>query len=349
MKTTPKDSRNFFYILLLFAGITSYLLLQPYLATVVFALVVVVMFRSTFDLFVKWCRGRKGLANTLTVLTIFLILLIPTFLVINITISQAIAFQQEIKTLVAGNNVSITLVVNEINAILGKIPYVADYQLTEEGIIEAVRGVVEPVATFLADKALSIGSSSAEWVAKLVIFLTIITSLFPIYPQFLKLVMDLSPLDDREDQKYIDRMTSMTKSMVKGVFIIAFVQGLITGLLLWIAGINHIAFWTLLAIFISILPMGAQLIAVPIGIILLMIGNIWQGVFLILGSVILVGNIDNILRPRLVSSDSELNPALLLLSAFGGLSLFGFLGIIYGPVTMIFLVTTVEIYLEHYR
>ena len=73
-----------------------------------------------------------------------------------------------------------------------------------------------------------------------------------------------------------------------------------------------------------------------------------RGVLLI-GSLLVVGNLDNVLRPRLVSKDSEMSTALILLSAFGGLNLFGFLGVIYGPVVMIFLVTTIEIYLEYYQ
>jgi predicted PurR-regulated permease PerM len=151
------------------------------------------------------------------------------------------------------------------------------------------------------------------------------------------------------DQKYVDRVTAMTRAMVKGIFVIAVAQGVIAGLFFWIAGVKYAIFWMVLAIFFSILPLGANVIAIPIGIVLLVIGDIWQGVLVILGSVFIVSNIDNLLRPRLVAKEAELNSALVLLSAFGGLKLFGFLGVVYGPVIMIFLVTTVEIYLEHYR
>ena len=70
---------------------------------------------------------------------------------------------------------------------------------------------------------------------------------------------------------------------------------------------------------------------------------------IIAGSLLLVSNIDNLIRPRLVSKDAYLNPALILLAAFGGLSLFGLLGVIYGPIIVIFFVTTIEIYLKHYQ
>ena len=87
----------------------------------------------------------------------------------------------------------------------------------------------------------------------------------------------------------------------------------------------------------------------PAGIILLAFGSVWQGLLVLLSGLLVVSNIDTLLRPLLVPKEANLNAAMVLIGALGGLHLFGFLGVIYGPVVMIFLVTTVEIYLEHYR
>ncbi len=354
MKINTEEGKTFFYILLAVALFISYFLLEEYIATIAFSFVVVLMFRPVYDRYFRWFGCRRSIATAVTLVTIFLTLLIPVFLIINITVNQALEFQGEISTLVSRQDVSferdsLTIVVDEVNQILARIPFSENYRLTEEKVIETVRNTIEPVATFLGNKVLSIGSSSVEWVAKFIIFLTIIIVLLPQYHRFIQLLKDLSPLDDQLDQIYIDRMTAMTKSMSRGVFIIAFIQGLVTGLLFWIAGIDYVLFFTILAIFLSILPMGAQLLSIPAGLVLLLLGKIWQGIFLIAGSMVIVGNIDNLLRPYLVPKETELNSALVLLSAFGGLGMFGFLGIIYGPVIMIFLVTTLEIYLEYYQ
>ena len=92
-----------------------------------------------------------------------------------------------------------------------------------------------------------------------------------------------------------------------------------------------------------------NVITVPAGIVLIAFGSGWQGLLVIIGGLLVVSNIDTILRPLLVPKEANINSALVLIGALGGLHLFGFLGVIYGPVVMIFLVTTVEIYLEHYR
>ena len=91
------------------------------------------------------------------------------------------------------------------------------------------------------------------------------------------------------------------------------------------------------------------MITIPAGITLVVFGSVWQGLLVLLGGLVVVSNIDTFLRPMLVPKEASLNPALVLIGALGGLRLFGFLGVIYGPVVMIFLVTTIEIYLEHYR
>jgi hypothetical protein len=100
--------------------------------------------------------------------------------------------------------------------------------------------------------------------------------------------------------------------------------------------------------FLSLLPMiGISLIAWPIGIVLILNGQVWQGVFIIAAFLVVVANIDTALRPKLVPKDAYLNPALVMLSVFGGLSLMGFIGLIYGPVIMILLVTSLEIYAKY--
>lgn len=349
MKFRTRDSRNFFYLLLVLAGFTTYYMLSPYFATIVFSLVVLVMFRPVYDRLERLVRGRSGIATTLAILLVFLVVLAPLGLVINLTVSQAAEVQRDISGLVGGRSVTLDVVIQTINDVLRTIPYASQYTLTEAQVIETARGIVEPIATFLADQAVQLGTRSAEWITKLIIFIAVLAGLFPRFPAFIEMLKDLSPLDDELDQIYIDRMTAMTKSMVKGVFVIALVQGLVTGLFFWIAGVKYVVFLTLVAIVLSLIPMGGQILAVPIGLVLLMMGDIWQGVLVIAGSILVVGNIDNVLRPVLVPKESALNPALFLMSAFGGLKLFGFLGIIYGPVTMIFLVTTVEIYRDHFR
>jgi predicted PurR-regulated permease PerM len=128
----------------------------------------------------------------------------------------------------------------------------------------------------------------------------------------------------------------MIVAMFKGTFIIAFVHRSIIGLVFWIAGVPYTMFLTILSMFLSLVPLvGISLVAWPVAIILLLTGQIWQGVYVIAAFLIVIANIDTVLRPRLLPKGAYLNPALVILSVPGGLQLMGLIGALYGPVVMI--------------
>jgi predicted PurR-regulated permease PerM len=156
---------------------------------------------------------------------------------------------------------------------------------------------------------------------------------------------NLVPLPADITQLYLDKVRIMIDAMFKGTFLIAFLEGLAMGLVFFIAGVPYTFLLTTLSMFLALLPMiGISLIAWPIGIILILDGQVAEGVFVIVAFLLFVANIDTVLRPKLVPKEAYLNPALTILSVFGGISLMGFIGIIYGPVIMILLVTSVEVY-----
>jgi hypothetical protein len=99
---------------------------------------------------------------------------------------------------------------------------------------------------------------------------------------------------------------------------------------------------------LSLVPLiGVSLIAWPVGIILILTGQVWQGIFVIAAFLLIVANLDTVLRPYLIPKGAQLNPALIILSVFGGLSLMGIIGAIYGPVIMILLVTSIDVYTKY--
>jgi predicted PurR-regulated permease PerM len=348
MKAVPQG-RVFFYFLLAFVFVLTFILLRPYLGVVVFSVIIVVIFKPLYDRIEKWVGGRKGLATTLTIVAMFLVVLIPVLFVINITVSQAAVLLADLRAFVAGENTSFEIMIDQINEVIARVPYAAQYQIDEASVLEAVQNLAGPVTQFVASQAISVGSASVEWITNAIIFLSIVGTLFPTYDRTLQFIRDLSPLPDDLDQIYIDRFVAMTKAMFKGILIIAVIQGVVAGVFMAITGTAYVFFLTLMAIFVAVLPLGVNILTIPVGIAHFMLGNTWQGILIIAASLLIVSQLDNLVRPKLVTEDAHLNPALVLLSAFGGLAWFGFLGVIYGPIIAIFFVTTIEIYLEHYR
>ena len=99
---------------------------------------------------------------------------------------------------------------------------------------------------------------------------------------------------------------------------IAIAQGFVDAALLKIVGIDFFIFWFVLITFLSIIPLGGGIIVIPLGIVLVLTGNIWQGLLLILGHILIVTNIDNVMRPKFVPKAARLDSALLMMSVLTG-------------------------------
>ena len=155
----------------------------------------------------------------------------------------------------------------------------------------------------------------------IIIVLVILAVLLPRYKRPGKQdVVDIVPFPEEITQLYLDKVDAMITAMFKGTLVLAIIQGPAMGVVLWIAGVPYVTLLTLVSMVVSIVPIaGISWVAWPVGIILILTGNTWQGIFVIVAFLIVVSNIDTVLRPRLVPKEAHLNPALLILSVFGGL------------------------------
>lgn len=346
MEIKSSQKQLFFYILAIAVLALSYLVLKPFIAVVVLAFITALFSKRPYDYFCKVFKARKKLASLLTVIIVFFVVLIPLVFIAGLTVKQVIQFNDDIGV---GNRINIVSIVDKSNDMLSSIPGV-DYQLTEKAVEDWIQQGAKAIGTFFLERLPDISSGAFQLFTFIVVFLIVLYSLFPVQDKFIKFLKDVSPLDDRIDSIYITRVIAMSKSMVKGTFLIAIVQAIVSAFFLAIVGVDYILFLTILMIFLGVIPMlGTGFVMVPIGIVMLFTGNIWQGILLILVNVLIVGNIDNFMRPKLVAKEAELHPALTILGVIGGLQYFGILGFIYGPVIMILLVTTIEIYISHIR
>ncbi len=323
--------------------------LKHYLMLIITATIVAFIFNPLYQWLIK--KGRtKGSAAALTLVATFIALIIPIAFVVTITTFQVISVSDSLKSVHANTNVNELAqnAINYVNHVLNNIGI--SYQLTEAGIREGVSTWLKSVLdTFLASIATFLGSFGS-FVATFIIYIYVFLSLLVNQDKLTETFHQLNPLGREISKLYARRIGLMTKAMVRGQFVIATVQGFTDALLLYIAGFKSMFFFFFIILTIlSIIPLGGGVIVFPIGFIMLFTGHIWQGLLLILGHMFIVGNEDNILRPKLVPSEARLDPALTLLSVFSGLAFFGFIGIVLGPVIMIVIVTTIQVYLEVFK
>ncbi|HVH92651.1 MAG TPA: AI-2E family transporter, partial [Candidatus Acidoferrum sp.] len=185
---------------------------------------------------------------------------------------------------------------------------------------------------FLAAQALSIGQNTFHLIVNLFIVLYLLFFLLRDGDDLTKRIRNAMPLHPEQQRDLLNRFTTVIRATVKGNVVVAMVQGALGGLLFWFLGVHAPVLWGVLMAFLSLLPVGSALIWLPVAIYFLVTGAIWQGVVLIAFSVLVIGLVDNILRPILVGKDTKMPDYVVLISTLGGLAIFGLNGFVIGPV-----------------
>ncbi|MGB3355237.1 MAG: AI-2E family transporter [Mycobacterium sp.] len=231
------------------------------------------------------------------------------------------------------------------NQALARIPFM-DVTLTQDSVRDAAaklgQGGGQIALEFLRD---SVGSI-ASVVTGMIIFLYVFVALLTRGDRVLTLFRDLNPLGERVSDLYLDKVGAMVSATVKGQLIIAVCQGVAGAVSIYIAGLHDGFFmFVIFLTALSFIPLGSGIVTIPLGIGLAIFGNVAGGIFVVVFHIVVTTSIDNVLRPFLVPKSAHLHPALMLLAVFAGLTMFGFWGIVLGPVLMIVIVTTISVYL----
>jgi len=160
----------------------------------------------------------------------------------------------------------------------------------------------------------------------------------------------LIPLKMEYQQMAISSFSLISKAIIKGTLIIGLTVGFLSSITLLIFGISTWLFWGFVIVIFSIIPMlGPSLIMVPAALIKMLTGHVWQGIGILLITYIVLINVDNVIRPRIVGSRAKMHDLLVFFSTLGGLSVFGIMGFIVGPIIAALFLTILKIYNEEFK
>ena len=236
-----------------------------------------------------------------------------------------------------------------MNRVLGQIPFM-NINLTPDNVRDTIAKVGQNAGELALHIAKDSVGSIAGIVTSAIIFLYVFLALVVNGPKVAALFRDLNPLGPEVSDIYLAKVGAMVTASVRGQFIIAVCQGVAGAISIYIGGIHDGFFmFVIFLTALSFIPLGSGIVTIPLGIGMVLFGNVAGGLFVALFHIIGVTNIDNALRPFLVPRSAHLSPALMLLSVFAGLGMFGFWGIVLGPVLMIVIVTTISVYLAVYK
>jgi len=344
--TFTKSQQKALAIAVVIALIVGTLFLRAYIGLLAVAAIVSFIFYPAFEFILRKTK-RKNLAANATFLLSLLVFIIPVFLISAITIVQLSQIIKDIAKISSSSdfNQHFRDFITQVNGLLEQLPG-DSVNISTESVARSLQNNLSTIAnTILSALQASIGSIP-RLITQFIIYIYVFVAILLHKDTLVAMLKKLNPMGSDITELYLKRAGLMTGAMVRGQFIIAILQGLVGALFLHLCGVQYFAFFWLLLTALSIIPLGGGIIIIPFGIINLLIGNYWQGLVLLLSHFLITTNIDNVLRPKMVHKEAKLNSALTILSVFAGIGIFGFIGIIIGPVVMIILVTTIQVYLE---
>ena len=334
--TPPKKQytlpQNSFLLLLAIVTIAFFWVLLPYSGAVFWGVVFAILFAPLQSRLLRATKGRPTAAALLSLLVIVLMVLFPLALITSSLINEVTAIYAR----VSAGQVNFASYFNLVIRALPDwaISLLERFELTnlaslQEKITEGAAQISQATAHY----ALNIGRNTLDFVVSMTIMLYLLFFLLRDGRILAARIQRAVPLSSEYKGRLFQNFTTVIRATVKGNVLVAMAQGALGGLIFWALDVSGALLWGVVMAFLSLLPaVGAALVWAPVAVYFLATGDIWQGVVLAAYGVLVIGLVDNILRPILVGKDTKLPDYVILLSTLGGMALFGLNGFVIGPV-----------------
>lgn len=332
MQTQRRIEQTLLLTLVALLAIGSFLVLLPFLSSLLWASILCFATWPVFERLVSWLRGRRSLAATIMCLAVTLLLVAP-FLIVGASLADNVGNLSELlQSLLAKAS-------PEPPAWLAGLPLVGDSAAEmwrtattdASSFINQLRGMLPQASKWALAQGLALGHGVA------LLLLSVFVAFF-VYRDGIALAERLSAgvsrLAGTRGEALLTLAGGTVKGVVYGILGTALAQGILAGIGFLIAGVPGALLLGLLTFFLSIVPMGPPLLWIPAVVWLYFQGHIGMAIFLALWGALVVSSIDNFLKPYLISQGAAMPFILVLFGVLGGLAAFGFLGVFLGPTLL---------------
>lgn len=335
-------------VLLLVLAVISLLFLamvRPFLVAIVMAALFAGMTRPWYLRLLGWFRGNRYLASGTNLLLLVVLVLIPLSVLGAIFLGQAVGIGQALTPLVRDLQRP-----GSFAELLHQIPFY-EYMLPYENHLTRLVGDgADALGRMLIGGISTVALGTVHFLFMSLVFLYTLFFLQIDGPKVVERILYYLPLTDSDERQMLERFTSVTRAMVKGTLLIGLLQGGLAGLAFAVAGVGNAVFWGTVMVVLSIVPgIGSAVVWVPAAIGLMLAGQVAAGIGLAVFCGLVVGSIDNVLRPILVGKDANLHELMIFFGTLGGLIMFGMSGLLIGPVVAALFITIWEIYGDAFK
>jgi predicted PurR-regulated permease PerM len=335
-------SRWFLIFLVIAALAATLYIFKPFLVDIAIAAVLVTIFYKYYLKLTKFLKGHRRTASFLMCLILLVIIILPTINLLIYTANKSVLAYNEAVVYFENNSFSQVLnhpVVERLN-LSHFFSDIQDNNLLNDTMLDFLKGFSNTLIT--AAKSLVVGTTN--------FFVSLVVVIFAMYFFFIdgkKLVNYLTyllPLKEKYTEEIFKKFHEISSTTIISTFAAAFAQGTVGAIGFGIVGFPAFLAGIIIA-FLSLVPvLGSALFYVPVGLYYLLMGQVWQGIFVILWGFFIIGTVDNVVRGLMIKDKAQINPIFVILSILGGIAVFGFWGVVLGPLVVSLLVTILHIY-----
>ncbi len=347
-----KREHIFFAITFLFASLSFYLfyrILSPFLGSIVWAILLTIAFYPAFQKLQRLLKKKEVLSAMVMTLLVIVVIVLPAGLLM-------ISLANEVVD--AYHNLEEMIKTGRLQAYLEQIREITPFKwvwaqldqhldLSQADPFQLLLKNFQQIGTFLFNQTSIIFRGLSTFVIGFFFALLSLYYLFKDGNRLLEGLKAIAPIPPKERELILLRFKDMIYATIYGGIVVAILQGLLGGLIFWILGISSPILWGTAMAFLSFIPIGGTaLIWAPASLLFIIQGNFFKGIILILFGVFVISMVDNFLRPKLISSKTNIHPLLLFFSVLGGIQAFGMIGLVAGPLITTLCLTLIEIYAE---
>ncbi len=341
----PKNLTKPFLLILVFLVLVGcYLVFKPFLTEILMAAVLATIFYKPFEALAKFFKGHRGPAAFLMCVLLVLLVIIPATEVVIYGAGKSVAAYDETVAFFEKHDVADILDSKWAKSGPLKVLNLESLNLDNSSIRDAMLKTVKGSSSWLISGATSFVKGTTNFLISLILIIVTMFFFFLDGRQMLKHLMRLSPLQDKYDKEIFKKFREVSYSTFVSTFVASLSQGIVGAIGFAIVGFPVFLGFIGIAI-LSFLPyIGSAIFYVPISIYYILIGDLWRGIFVFVWGLLFIGVIDNVVRAAMIKGKAEINPIFAFFSILGGIALFGFWGVIVGPIIVAIAVTVFHIY-----
>jgi predicted PurR-regulated permease PerM len=340
----------FLFLLLGFGLYLAYRIASPFLHTIILTIVLAVLVYPFYVKLRTRLHQRETLAALITTVILAVTLLAPVFIFITGLLNQGVHTLADVNNWIRQTNLQqalhLDVIDKELDWLQAKLPFLDVKNLDiQSKILELSRSFGQALFSY----STQIVANATAIVLRFLLMILMLFYLLRDGGKVLVRLRYLTPLRESQEDVILGSLQKVLRSFFLGTIVIAMGQGFAGGVGLAIAGLPAL-FWGTMMGFTSFIPVvGSSIIWIPATIYLFLVGK-WQwAIFLAAWCILIVSTIDTVLRPIFLRGGSRLPILVIFLSLLGGMSVFGAIGILYGPLILSFVIVMLEIYGEEYR